>query len=52
MYFFDLAGGKTLQFKENKLFYVPGFSEKVFDLMDKLERGVGTILTEIEAVQI
>jgi 60 kDa SS-A/Ro ribonucleoprotein len=52
MYFFDLAGGKTLQFKENKLFYIPGFSEKVFDLMDKLERGVGTILTEIEAVKI
>jgi 60 kDa SS-A/Ro ribonucleoprotein len=52
LYFFDLAGGKTLQFKENKLFYVPGFSEKVFDLMDKLERGVGTILTEIEAVKI
>lgn len=52
MYFFDLAGGKTLQFKENKLFYVSGFSEKVFDLMDKLERGVGTILTEIEAVKI
>lgn len=52
MYFFDLAGGKTLQFKENKLFYIPGFSEKVFDLMAKLELGAGSILTEIESIVI
>ena len=52
MYFFDLAGHNTLQWKESRLFYVPGFSEKVFDLMALMERGIGDVLTEIEAIQI
>ena len=52
MYFFDLAGHNTLQWKESRLFYVPGFSEKVFDLMALMERGMGDVLTEIEAIQI
>jgi len=52
MYFFDLAGHGTLQWQESRLFYVPGFSEKVFDLMAMMERETGDILTEIDAVKI
>ena len=36
---FDLAGYGTLQFPENKVFTLAGFSEKVFDLIPMLEEG-------------
>ena len=50
IYVFDLAGHKTLQFRESRVHYVPGFSEKVFDLMAMMETGVATLEKEINAV--
>ncbi|MFA5559351.1 MAG: TROVE domain-containing protein [Methanofastidiosum sp.] len=36
---FDLAGYGTLQFPENKVYTLAGFSEKVFDIIPMIEEG-------------
>jgi len=52
IYSFDLAGYGSLQFPENKVFCLAGFSEKVFDLMRVLETNPKALIQEIEAIEL
>lgn len=47
---FDLAGYGSMQFPENKVFQIAGFSDKTFDLMQKLETDRNALVNAIEAV--
>lgn len=51
VYSWDLAGLGTLQFPEERVYALAGFSEKVFDLMALLEQDKQALLNTIEAVQ-
>lgn len=50
VYSFDLQGYGTLQFPENKVFCLAGFSDKVFDTMALLEKDKFALLNEIQAI--
>lgn len=52
IYSFDLQGYGSLQFPEQKVFTLAGFSEKVFDLMAMLERDPAALVKEIEQVEL
>lgn len=52
IYSFDLAAYGALQFPENKVFCLAGFSEKVFGLMQVLESNPKALIQEIEAVRL
>lgn len=49
---FDLQGYGTLQFPENKVMCIAGFSDKVFDVMEKLEGDKDALIHEIEAIEL
>lgn len=51
IYSFDLAGHGTMQFPENKVFAIAGFSDKVFDLMKLLESDKKAMVNEIKSVK-
>ena len=48
---FDLAGHGTLQFPEEKVYALAGFSEHVFDIMATLETDREALVHRIEAVE-
>ncbi len=48
---FDLTGYGSLQFPDNKVFAVAGFSEKVFDMMRLLESDKQALVNEVKAVE-
>jgi 60 kDa SS-A/Ro ribonucleoprotein len=50
IYSFDLQGYGSLQFPENKVFALAGFSDKIFDLMALLETDPKAIVNEINKV--
>lgn len=52
IYSFDLAGHGTMQFPEDKVYCLAGFSEKVFDIMSLLERDKNALIEEIEKVEL
>jgi hypothetical protein len=52
IYSFDLAGYGTLQFPEDKVFALAGFSDKVFDIMGLLEQDKKALIHEIEKVEL
>ncbi len=52
IYSFDLQGYGTLQFPENKVFAIAGFSEKIFELMALLETDPHALKHKVEAVEI
>jgi len=52
VYSFDLAGHGTLQFPENRVYALAGFSEKIFDIMGKLEQDPRALVHEIEKVEL
>lgn len=52
IYSFDLSGYGSLQFPENNVFAIAGFSDKVFDLMKLLEEDRNAMVAEIEKVEI
>ncbi len=52
IYSFDLNGYGSLQFPENKVFNLAGFSDKVFDLMSLLETDRMALVNEIENVSL
>ena len=52
VYSWDLAGHGTLQFPEQKVFCLAGFSDKVFDLMNMLEQDKNAMIAKINAVEI
>jgi hypothetical protein len=49
---FDLAGNGTLQFPENKVYALAGFSDKVFDIMKLLESDRQALIHTIESVEL
>ena len=50
LYSFDLAGYGTMQFPENNVFCIAGFSEKVFDIMQVLEKDRNALIDEIDKI--
>jgi 60 kDa SS-A/Ro ribonucleoprotein len=52
VYSFDLAGYGSLQFPENNIFAIAGFSEKIFDVMKLLEQDRNALIAEIEKVEL
>lgn len=51
IYSFDLNGYGTLQFPEQNVFCVAGFSDKVFDLMKLLETDKRAMINEIKKIE-
>ena len=52
IYSFDLRGYGSLQFPENNVLALAGFSEKVFDLMKVLEQDPSALVHAIEGVEL
>lgn len=52
IYSFDLAGLGTLQFPQNNVYCLAGFSDKVFDIMKLLEQDRNALITEIEKIEL
>lgn len=52
VYSWDLAGLGTLQFPENNVFALAGFSDKVFQIMSLLEQDKKALLNEIRSIEI
>jgi uncharacterized protein with von Willebrand factor type A (vWA) domain len=52
IYSFDLAGQGTLQFPENNVYALAGFSEKIFDMMKMLESDKNAMVNTINAIEI
>lgn len=52
VYSWDLAGYSTLQFPENKVFALAGFSDKVFDIMKLMETDKQALYNEIKKIQL
>ena len=52
LYSFDLAGHGSLQFPQNKVYCIAGFSDKVFDLMKVLEQDRNALVNKIKAVAL
>ena len=52
IYSWDLAGYGTLQFPENNVFALAGFSDKVFDIMKMMELDKKALYNEINAIQL
>ena len=51
VYSWDLAGLGTLQFPEQNVFALAGFSDKVFDIMKMMELDKKALYNEIKAIQ-
>jgi len=52
VYSWDLAGLGTLQFPEQNVFALAGFSDKVFDIMKMMELDKKALYNEIKAIQL
>jgi hypothetical protein len=52
IYSWDLAGYGSLQFPENNVFCLAGFSEKVFDLMSALKEDKRALINEIKSISL
>lgn len=52
VYSFDLAGYGTLQFPEQNIFALAGFSDKIFDLMRYLETDKKVMFSEINKIEL
>lgn len=52
IYSFDLAGYGSLQFPENRVCALAGFSENIFDIMQVVEMDKNALVHAIEAVKI
>ena len=52
VYSWDLAGYGTLQFPENNVFALAGFSDKVFDIMKLMETDKRALYNEIKSITL
>jgi hypothetical protein len=52
VYSFDLNSYGSMQFPENNVFCIAGFSEKVFDIMKMMEVDKKALINEINKVQL
>lgn len=48
----DLAGYSTMQFPENQVYCLAGFSEKVFDIMELLKTDRNALVNEIKSIEL
>jgi 60 kDa SS-A/Ro ribonucleoprotein len=51
VYSFDLAGYGSMQFNENKVFCLAGFSDKIFTIMSMMEKDKNALINEIKKVE-
>ena len=49
---FDLKGYGTLQFPQERVYCLAGWSDRVFDIMQKLDRDPEALVREVESVEI
>ncbi len=49
---FDLKGHGTLQFPQERVYCLAGWSDRVFELMQKLDRDPAALVHEVEAVSL
>jgi len=49
---FDLNGYGDMQFPENNVYCIPGWSEKVFDLMKALEQDRNELINKIDSIDL
>lgn len=52
VYSIDLAGYGTLQFPESRVYTLSGLSEKIFDMMGKIEEDPKVLINKIKAVEL
>lgn len=52
IYSIDLQGYGTLQFPENRIYCIAGFSEKIFDVMKYCEKSPDHLIDLIQAIEI
>ena len=52
IYSFDLSGYGDMQFPENNVYCIAGFSQKTFELMGKLETDRNAMVKEIEKIRL
>lgn len=52
IYSWDLAGLTTMQFPENQVYCLAGFSDKVFDVMKYLEEDRNALISKINSIEI
>jgi hypothetical protein len=52
IYSFDLAGHGTMQFPQNRVYALAGFSEKIFDVMKFVEQDKQALINEILKVEL
>jgi hypothetical protein len=52
IYSFDLNGYGTLEFPQNKVICLAGFSEKIFDVMSACEEDKNALLNKIKTIEI
>lgn len=52
IYSFDLSGYGSLQFPQQRVFAIAGFSEKVLDLFSALEKDKNALVKKIEDIEI
>ena len=52
LYSFDLCGYGSLQFPEDRVYLLAGFSDKIFDVMKLLETDRNALIKKIEAVAL
>lgn len=52
VYSWDLQGYGTIQFPEDKIFFLAGFSEKIFSIMNVLEQNKNVLINEIEKINL
>jgi hypothetical protein len=48
----DLAGHGTMQFPENNVYALAGFSDKIFQIMELLKSDRNSFLNEIKSVSL
>ena len=52
VYSFDLKGYGTLQFPQERVYCLAGWSDRVFDVMQKLDRDPEAMVHEVEAISL
>lgn len=52
IYSFDLNGCGTMQFPQERVYCLAGWSDRVFDIMQKLDRDPRALIHEVEAVAL
>ncbi len=52
IYSFDLKGNGTLQFPQERVYCLAGWSDRVFDIMGKLDADPAALVREVEAVSL